>query len=127
MLTCNSFYPKITLPTRLTNTWGTLIDNFICKLTENKLDTTAVVLIKHFSDHQPYCISLNTILTKEPPPVYVRITKQDNQAIQNFYNEILTSNKLINIKHDLEEDPNNTCFTHCYSGCKKTNTCLLNW
>ncbi len=96
MLTSNSFYPKITVPTRLTNTHGTLIDNFLCKLTKNTLDTTSSVLIKRFSDHQPYFISLNTLLTKDSTPVYVKITKQDNQAIQIFYNEILTSDKLIN-------------------------------
>ncbi len=96
MLTSNSFYTKITVPTRLTNTNGTLIDNFLCKLTENTPDTTSGVLITRFSDHQPYFISLNTLLTKDSPPVYVEITKQDNQAIQIFYNEILTSDKLIN-------------------------------
>ncbi len=36
MLTSNSFYPKIT--TQLTNTHGTLIDNFLCKLTDSMLD-----------------------------------------------------------------------------------------
>ncbi len=34
MLTNHSFYPKITLPTRLSNKHGTLIDNFLSKLTE---------------------------------------------------------------------------------------------
>ena len=108
MLTSNSFYPKITVPTRLTNTRGTLIDNFLCKLTENTLDTTSGVLIQKLSDHQPYFISLNTIHTKDSPPVYVKITKQNTQAIQQFYNEILTSDKLISLNHDLKEDPNNT-------------------
>ncbi len=37
MLTSNSFYPKITVPTRLTNN---------CKLTNNTLDPTSGVLIK---------------------------------------------------------------------------------
>ncbi len=46
MLTSNSFYPKITVPTRLTNPHSTLIDNFLCKLTNNALDTTSAVLIK---------------------------------------------------------------------------------
>ncbi len=50
MLTNHSFYPKITLPTRLSNKHGTLIDNFLCKLTEATLDTTSGVLIKKFSD-----------------------------------------------------------------------------
>jgi hypothetical protein len=47
MLTGHSFYPKITVPTRLTNTKGTLIDNFLCKLSETTLDTTSGVLINH--------------------------------------------------------------------------------
>ncbi len=108
ILTSNSFYPKITVPTRLTNTHGTLIDIFWCKLTDNTLDTTSGVLTKRFSDHQPYFILLNNILTKDSPPVYVKITKQDIESIHNFYNDILTSDKLINLKSDLHEDGNNT-------------------
>ncbi len=81
MLTSNSFYPKITVPTLLTNTCGTLIDNFQCKLTNNTLVITSGVLIKKFSDHQPYFILLNSIITKDSPPVYVKVTKQDNDAI----------------------------------------------
>ncbi len=92
----------------LTNTHGTLIDNFLCKLTDNTLDTTSGVLIKKFSDHQPYFILLNNILTKDSPLEYVKIMKQDNEAIQKFHNEILTWDKLINLKSDLNEDPNNT-------------------
>ncbi len=45
-LTSHSFYPKITLPTRLSNNYVTLIDNFLCKLTETMLDTTSGILIK---------------------------------------------------------------------------------
>jgi hypothetical protein len=108
MLTSNSFYPKITVPTRLTNANGTLIDNFLCKLTENTLDTTSGVLIKKFSDHQPYFIILNNVLTKDSPPVYVRITKQDSETTQKINQEILTSEKLINLKSDLKENPNKT-------------------
>ncbi len=53
ILTSYSFYPKLTVPTRLTNNHETLINNFLCKLTESTLDTTAGVLIKRFSDNQP--------------------------------------------------------------------------
>ncbi len=56
ILTSNSFYPKITVPTRLSSNHGTLIDNFFCTLTENTLDTTFHVLTNKFSDHQPYFI-----------------------------------------------------------------------
>ncbi len=79
----------------------------MCKLTDNTLDTTSGVLIKRFSDHQPYFILLINILTKDSPPVHVKITKQDNESIQSFHNEILTSDKLINLNSDIIKDPNN--------------------
>ncbi len=45
MLTSHSFYPNITLPTTLSNNNGTLIANFLCKLTESTLETTSGILI----------------------------------------------------------------------------------
>ncbi len=77
MLTSNNFYPKITLPTRLTNNHGTLIDNFFCKLTEHTLDTLSGILIRKFSDHQPYFTILNSLQTKKHAPKYIIKTKQD--------------------------------------------------
>ena len=35
MVISHGFFPKITLPTRLSERSGTLIDNFLCKLTHN--------------------------------------------------------------------------------------------
>ncbi len=46
-----------------------------------------------FSDHQLYFILLNNILTKDSRLEYVKIMKQDNEAIQKFHNEILTLGK----------------------------------
>ncbi len=40
--------------------------------------------------------------------MYVKISKQDSEAIQNFHNEILTSETQVNLKSDLKDDPNNT-------------------
>ncbi len=67
MFTCHTFYLKITLPTRLSNNHGTLIDNIFCKLTETTLDTTSDILIKKFSDHQPYFTLLNNVILKDSP------------------------------------------------------------
>ncbi len=58
MLTNNRFFPKITLPTRLSLKHGTLIDNFFCKLSEHTLETTSGILIKKFSD-QPALLHIN--------------------------------------------------------------------
>ena len=62
-----SFFPKITLPTRFSGQKGTLIDNFICKISETLLDSLSGILIKNFSDHQPYFLCLKTIKHKKPP------------------------------------------------------------
>lgn len=61
----HSLYPQITLPTRFTRTNGTLIDNFFCKLNKSILESTAGILIKKISDHQPYFIFINVSLKTE--------------------------------------------------------------
>ncbi len=96
MLTSHSFYPKSTLPTRLSNNHATLIDNFFCKLTETTLDTTSGILIKTFSDHQPYFILHNNIKHKTHKPKYIKLSKQDTESIEGFHQEILNSAKLLN-------------------------------
>ncbi len=106
MLTSHSFYPKITLPTRLSNKHGTLIDNFFCKLTETTLDTTSGILINKFSDHQPYFTVLNNIQLKDSPPLYVKINKKDKESINKFHNEILKSNQLHSFNANYTQDPN---------------------
>ncbi len=66
---------KLAKSTRLSNSHGTLIDNFPCKLTKATLDTTWGILINELSDHQPYFTFLNNIQHDEPK--YVTINKQD--------------------------------------------------
>ncbi len=58
---------------------STLIDNSFCKLTEETLDTTSGVLIKKFSDHQPYFTILKNINHKDHQPKYIKIVKQDTE------------------------------------------------
>jgi hypothetical protein len=106
MLTSHSFYPKITLPTRLSNKHGTLIDNLFCKLTEASLDTTSGVLIKKFSDHQPYFTIYNDLKHVNVIPKYVKVNKQDKESIEKFHYEILHDLELENLSNDLLQDPN---------------------
>ncbi len=47
ILTSKNVYPKITLPTRLSNYNATLIDNFLCRLTES--NQSKMVEVKHFT------------------------------------------------------------------------------
>ena len=50
----HSFYPKITLPTRLTTQRGTLLDIFYCKLSNATADMKTSILVSEISDHFPY-------------------------------------------------------------------------
>ncbi len=127
MLTSYIFYPKITVPTRLTNNHGTLIDIFLCKLTERMFDITVGILIKKFFDHQTYFIFLNIVQTRDSPPVFFKVTKQDNESRHNFYNELLTSNELLTIPDSLNENPNNPYnILHQVIQNAKTNICQIN-
>lgn len=106
MLTNHSFFPKITLPTRLSNNNGTLIDNFLCKLTECTLNTTSGVIINKLSDHQPYFTILNNITPNYHPPRYIKSNNNSKESIQNFHEALATSPQLHSLNSDLKQDPN---------------------
>ena len=69
----HSFYPQITLPTRLSERNGTLIDNFYFKLSSN-CNPKSGILIKTFSDHQPYVTFLHNKPQHTPTPRYINST-----------------------------------------------------
>ena len=58
-ITDHSFPPKITLPTRFSNMNGTLIDNFLYKISHRLLKTSAGIILSRISDHLPYFVSLD--------------------------------------------------------------------
>ena len=102
----HSFYPKIILPTRFSTYNGTLIDNFVCKLSKSTIDTVPVILFKTFSDHQPHFICINTISYEAPPPKYIKVTTQSYEAISNFANEIINADILERLNKTSNADPN---------------------
>ncbi len=106
LLTGHGFYPKITLPTHFSNKRGTLIDNLFCKLTDSTLDTSSGILIKIFSDHQPYFTILNNITHKETPIKYVKVTKSSKDCLQNMENDLYNSPTLLTMNSRLNLDPN---------------------
>ena len=58
LLTSFSFCPKVTLPTRLSKSKGSLIDNFFVKLSDKTNSSSACILTSALSDHLPYFIAL---------------------------------------------------------------------
>ena len=81
MLTSFSLFPQITLPTRFTTRAGTLIDNFFCNLTKRILQSTAGILIKKFSDHQPYFMFVNTTLKEDHTTKFIQVNVQNKEAM----------------------------------------------
>ena len=113
-LISHSLYPLITLPTRFTRTNGTLIDNFFCKLCKSVLESTAGILTKRFSDHQPYFMMLNTNQKTNPPPKFIKKYNTSDEAMLNVRHEIQSEelfNKLdksctadINLNYEMLND-----------------------
>ena len=87
-LISHSLYPMITLPTRFTRTNGTLIDNLFCKLCKSVLESTAGILTKRFSDHQPYFMMLNMNQKTNPPPKFIKKYNTSDEAMLNVRHEI---------------------------------------
>ena len=63
IITSRSFVPKITIPTRLSQNNGSLIDNIFCKISPNSLSAITYVLTSQISDHLPYLIMIDNIKT----------------------------------------------------------------
>ena len=103
----HSLYPHITLPTRFTRTNGTLIDNFFCKLSKYTLESTAGMLTKQFSDHQPYFMFLNVTQVTESHPKFIKKIKiVSEQAMTNVKYEIRSDVLYNKLNKSLNADTN---------------------
>ena len=106
-LISHSYFPKITFPSRFSRTSGTLIDNFFCKLTRSTFDVTSSILIKSFSDHQPYFIFLNCENTnKKPPNKFIKIRSLNKSSFLNVINDLKSSNIITLMENNVTSDPN---------------------
>ena len=62
----HSFYPKITLPTRLAKYSSSLIDNYYCKISQNLLISECGILYTRISDQLPYFINIKGAARESP-------------------------------------------------------------
>ena len=94
--------PYITLPTRVSDSSATLIDNIFC----NSPDIRAGILLSDISDHYPYFCALNINCgNPEYKRKYIYCRKINNKTLQDLY-QCLSDKKLL---YDLQtdtEDPN---------------------
>ena len=102
----NSFTPKITLPTRFSNKHGTLIDNCFCKLSEKSLSSDSGILIKKFSDHQPYFTIFDIKHEIHHPPKFVTVNQNTQNNREKFFEEIRRTDIMTLLNKSETEDPN---------------------
>ena len=97
------FIPKISFPTRFTsNNNATLIDNFLCKLSNNYSACTPGILTTLISDHQPYFICLDFMKKRPEPNQLITITTKSD----DFYEKVNNELSLADITNKLNSNPN---------------------
>ena len=101
------FLREINLPTRFSHSTGILINNFLCKLSDISLKSKSGILVDRLSDRQPYFMSLNLRTVNIIPHKYIAINKQTPNAIQNFKEELSSSNIMELLDVNLESNSNN--------------------
>ena len=106
LITSHSLLPQITLPTRLSQTSGTLIDNILCKAHISIKPTTAGILLNKLSDHQPCFIILDIACCGCNNPKFIRKYVQLESVIDNINSDIRSSGLDDNIDTGMTADPN---------------------
>ena len=108
MMLGHSFYPKITLPTRLNNSSGaTLIDNMFCKLSSYTVNTGAGIILDQLSDYYPYFVSMDNLSTKKTiAPKRVKQTINNSEAMENMLNYMESNDIYSKLNTNILEDPN---------------------
>ena len=105
MISAQGFFPGITLPTRFSEHRGTLIDNFLCKLTEGSLNSTSGILINQISDHLPCFICMDCILTRDMVPKFITITQKSPDSLNKFRLELIHSNIYDKLNKNIDGNP----------------------
>ena len=109
-ITTSSFFPQITLPTRLSSRRGTIIDNILVKLSDNNICTSnSGIISSRISDHFPYFICLDVFNRRhDPVPKYVQVRHQHPDAINNIKIELSEAQLHNQIDPTSETNPNDS-------------------
>ena len=102
----HSFYPKITLPTRLSNNRGTLIDNIYCKLSSKSINSSSGILISGLSDHLPYFLSINLCKNREIHDKFIYTNRHSSDSFNKFKGAVAAAEILEKMNSDINENPN---------------------
>ena len=102
----SGFFPKITLPTRISETCSTLIDNILTNVIEPNYDK-AGILTSQISDHQVIFLSTNSKLSRYSGSKYTNVETKDDTSLNNVINELENLNIPAQLNPELNANPNN--------------------
>ena len=109
----NSFFPKITLPTRITDHSATLIDNFFYKLSPLNQTSTAFIYPTEMSDHFPCFLGIDLhSRIFNPHPEYVYVVDKSEKNIKKVKEELVNLDLLsvLNKSPHFHPNKNYECF-----------------
>ena len=107
MMCINSFFPKITLPTRYSTYSCSLIDQMFCKVPhKQEIDISSSIIIRSISNHFPCIVNLRTPWEgrKQETLIYTRII--NDSAINDFREELSRLDIPSRLNTNLLSDPN---------------------
>ena len=102
----SGFFPKITLPTRISETSSTLIDNILTNVIESN-GVKAGILTSHISDHQAIFLSTSSKLSRDSGSRYINVETKDDTSLNNFMNELENLNIPAQLNSEPDANPNN--------------------
>lgn len=106
----NGYLPKITVPTRLTQRHGTLIDNFFVKVSNDYSLTTARVLLNSISDHLPYFISLDYLNSDKSSKKFIKIFSSSPEDFIKFRIDLKSAEVVDNFRNIYKDNPNDSYY-----------------
>ena len=107
-----AIFPKITLPTRITDHSATLIDNFFCKHSKYFSTLLTGILVNKISDHQPYFLSVcfpdgGVGFQPKVSPVHKRPLNKNEKL--KFKEKLKQSLLSIKVDSNFNSCPNSNC------------------
>ena len=106
MIVSCGYIPKITMPTRLTQRQGTLIDNIFVKISDNFSSTTSGIIMSQISDHLPYFIFLDYIKFKQNSTKRIKVVSSSVEAYSNFKKDLESEDLKFKLSNVMGENPN---------------------
>ena len=104
----HGFIPQITLPTRLSDTCDTLIDNIFT----NNFDKNHIngVLCRKISDHQmTYCLLNTKTNNQRNNKIYIEVENINNNTLEKMRNELEQRNVYAQLDQSMQANPSDNC------------------